>query len=232
MQAPSMAETKIMTQAEKLRRAIRGGIRFIGQIAIQPDVDGHHYVLCHADEAELCQQPALGGLDHYHGPDAARDISTYAEDGTYRFTKGQTNLRRGWAMSLEDEHQLRAALDQFYPASVGMWLAECEGKLEVENLREKLERQTGMYRFARSISTDGAQELVQKVCGPAHACAKKILWQIDETTPLVDSEASRFNGIPIPVAQDTAIPLLCREACNHFVAECRKAAKAEFDAKQ
>jgi hypothetical protein len=28
-----------------------------------------------------------------------------------------------------------------------------------------------------------------------------------------------------------AIPLLCREACNHFVAECRKAAKAEFDAK-
>jgi hypothetical protein len=230
MHPPSPAENTTMTQAEKLRRAIRQGIRFIGQIAIQPDVDGHHYVLCHADDAELCQQPALGGLDHYEGPDAAREISTYAEDGTYRFTKGQTNLRRGWAMSLEDEHQLRAALDQFYPAAIGLWLARLDGTLEVENLRDKLDRQTGMYRYARTISDDGAQALVRKVCGPAHACAKRILWQIDPDTPLAESEASRFNGIPVDAGEDRAIPLLCREACNHFVAECRKAAKAEFEA--
>jgi hypothetical protein len=49
---------------------------------------------------------------------------------------------------------------------------------------------------------------------------------------LDDNEASRYNGIPGMVPESEAIPLLCREACNHFVAECRKAAKAEFEQKQ
>lgn len=87
-----------------------------------------------------------------------------------------------------------------------------------------------MYKFARSISDAGAQKLVRQVCGPAHNCAKKILWKIDAQTPLEESEASRFNGIPGDLPEAEAIPLLCREACNHFVAECRKAAKAEFEA--
>ena len=134
-------------------------------------------------------------------------------------------------MTLANENDLLLALDQFYPACVGLFLAQQGGILEIESLREKLNRQTGMYRFARSISDAGAQALIQQVCGPARQCAKKILWQIDEATPLDDSEASRFNGIPSSLSEMEASPLLCREACNHFVAECRKAAKAEFDAK-
>ena len=97
---------------------------------------------------------------------------------------------------LENEKDLRLALDQFYPACVGLFLAWQDGTLEVESLRDKLNRQTGMYRFARTISDAGAQKLVQEVCGPAHQCAKRILWQLDPQTPLDDSEASRFNGIP------------------------------------
>lgn len=134
-------------------------------------------------------------------------------------------------MILESAEDLRYALDQFYPAAVGLHLAAMAGTLEVENLRDKLNRQTGMYRFARSISDGGAQKLVQEVCGPAHQCAKKILWRLDAEIPLDDSEASRFNGIPGDTSENQAIPLLCREACNHFVAECRKAAKKEFDLK-
>jgi hypothetical protein len=88
-----------------------------------------------------------------------------------------------------------------------------------------------MYRFARNISDEGAQKLVQTVCGPAHQCAKRILWNITQDTPLEDSEASRFNGIPGNVPETEAIPLLCREACNHFVAECRRVAKQEFEQK-
>ena len=134
-------------------------------------------------------------------------------------------------MLLENEEDLRLALDQFYPACVGLFIAQQGGTLEIETLREKLNRQTGMYRFARSISDVGAQKLVQEVCGPAHQCAKKILWQIDAQTPLENSAASRYNGIPGDVLESEAIPLLCREACNHFVAECRRAAKAESLAK-
>ena len=220
-----------MSIATQLRNLIQSGVHRMGQLEIQTNVHNTPYILCHYEDATLSVQPAFGGLELHEGPADARDLSTYSPYGTYRFTKGQTNLKRGWVMTLADEQELRLALDQFYPACLGLFLAEQNGNLEVENLRDKLNRQTGMYRFARSISDTGAQRLVQEVCGPAHQCAKKILWKLDAATPLDDSEASRFNGIPTAGPENEAIPLLCREACNHFVAECRKTAKAEFESK-
>ena len=220
-----------MSLALKLRELIESGVHRIGEIEIQTNVSGFRFILSHWRNAEFASQPEFGGLEPHHDPLAAREISTYAEDGSYRFTKGQVNLKRGWVMTLQSEEDLRLALDHFYPAAVGLHLASLDGTLEVETLREKLDRQTGMYRYARTISDAGAQQLVREVCGPAHQCAKRILWQIDPETPLEESEASRYNGIPGDVAGSGAIPLLCREACNHFVAECRKAAKAEFERK-
>ena len=221
-----------MTLTEQLAARVADGIRHIGQVAILPRLHGHAYVLCHFEDAGKAAGPDFGGLATHHGPDAGRDISIYAADGDFRFTKGRTDLVKGWVILLENAPDLRLALDHIYPAAVGLWLARERGDLQVENLRDKLNRQTGMYRYAGTISDEGAQALVQKVCGPAHACAKKILWRIDENTPLEDSEASRYDGIPSDAAPGKAIPLMCREACNHFVAECRKAAKAEFEAKQ
>jgi sirohydrochlorin cobaltochelatase len=220
-----------MTIASELHSLIRTGIHRIGEIEIQTNVSKHAFTLTHWQDAESARQPEFGSLEMHEGPEAAREISTYAEDGSYRFTKGQVNLRRGWVMTLADAEELRQALDHFYPACVGLHLARLRGTLEVQNLRDKLDRQTGMYRYARTISDAGAQKLVQQVCGPAHQCAKRILWQIDEETPLEDSEASGFRGVPGDFPESEAIPLLCREACNHFVAECRKAAKAEFESK-
>jgi len=220
-----------MTISEHLAKHVADGIRHIGQVAILPGLHGHAYGLCHFEDADTAALPDFGGLTAHHTPDAGRDVSVYADDGDYRFTKGRTDLVRGWVILLEDAAALRLALDHIYPACVGLWLAQHAGTLQVENMRDKLNRQTGMYRYARTISDEGAQALVQKVCGPGHACAKKILWKIDGNTPLDDSEASRYNGIPSNAPEGKAIPLLCREACNHFVAECRKAAKAEFEAK-
>lgn len=220
-----------MSISAQLQNLLTSGIHRIGEIEIQSGDSIGRFKLCHQADVSASNELGYGGLEVHHGPENARDISTYAEDGTYRFTKGQVNLKRGWLMLLEDIEDLRQALDQFYPACVGLFIAQQGGNLEVETLRDKLNRQTGMYRFARSISDAGAQKLVQEVCGPAHQCAKKILWKIDPETALDDSEASRFNGIPGDLPEAEAIPLLCREACNHFVAECRKAAKAEFEAK-
>ena len=214
-----------------LKQLVRSGVRQIGQIIIQRDLCEFAYALYHMDDEDLATQPAFGGLEHHRGPEDARDISTYAKDGEYRFTKGKVNLKRGWIMTLEDETKLLRALDQFYPGCTALFVRHRDGSLPIQDLRDKLGRQTGMYRYAGTISDEGAQKLVRKVCGPAHNCAKRILWQIDPETPLEDSEASRFNGIPGGSPEEAAIPLLCREACNHFVAECRKAAKAECDAK-
>ena len=205
--------------AIRLSSLIESGIHRIGELEIQTTVSG--YRLCHFADV------SVSDLQLHQGPADARDISTYSEDGTYRFTKGQTNLKRGWSMTLASDDELRQALDQFYPACVGLFIAWQEKDLVIETLREKLDRQTGMYRFARSISDAGAQKLVQEVCGPAHQCAKRILWRIDAETPLDVSEASSYNGIPNGMSESEAIPLLCREACNHFVAECRKVSKSE-----
>lgn len=220
-----------MSTAKQLRDLIRSGYHRIGELEIQTDVYGYTYLVCHHEDVYLSEEGGLGGLDLHDGPDKARDLSTYAADGTYRFNKAQRNLQRGWALGLHDEEELRQALDLFYPACLGLFLASREGRLEVQNLRDKLARQTGMYRFAKSISDSGAQKLVRDTCGPDKACAKKILWQIDAATPLEDSPASSYTGIPEGLAETEVIPLFCREACNHFVAECRKAAKAEFEVK-
>jgi len=222
-----------MPLIDTLRQALADGIHRIGQIEIRTlDPSVPAYQLCHADDLALAAQPEFGGLAVHRGADAARDLATFSPEGEYRFAKAQTNLSRGWVLLVDGLAELHRALDLFYPAALGVWAAEQEGRLEVQHLRDKLNRQTGMYRFARNISDAGAQRLVREVCGPAHQCAKRILWQLDATTPLDDSEASRYAGIPGDLPENEAIPLLCREACNHFVAECRQASKAEAEAKK
>jgi sirohydrochlorin cobaltochelatase len=216
-----------MKLAERLSEAVAGGIRRIGQVAILPDTAGAAFALCHMDD----EAGDLARLETFDDPAAARGISTWADDGHYRFTKGELTLKRGWLLRLASAEELRQALDLLYPANVGMHFAALDGRLEVEHLRDKLNRQTGMYRFARNLSDAGAQALVREVCGPGNCCVKKILWRLDADTPLEDSEASRFDGVVGDIDRSKAIPLRCREACNHFVAEARKASKAEFERK-
>ncbi len=212
-----------MTLSEKLQSALESGIRQIGQIIIHPK-DGT-YLLHHIDDSNSDHST----LTVYSSPTDARAIGLYGPDGEFRFTKGQLDLKNGWLLTLPDLENLRRALDIFYPASLGLWFAHKDGTIRVQNLRPKLSRQTGMYRFASTISDHGAQDLVQSLCGPGNNCVKKILWKLDDTTPLVDSDASRFNGIPSTADDTTAIPLVCQEACNFFVAQCRKRAKQEFE---
>ncbi len=207
---------------------LRSGIHRIGEIEIETNDSINRFKLFHY----LDQTADHCSLETHYDPQAARDISTYSPSGEYRFTKGEVSLKRGWIMTLESIADLRLALDHFYPASIGLLKADLSGRLNQQNLRDKLDRQTGMYRSAKFISDEGAQELVKTVCGPAHRCAKRILWQIDSDTPLEDSEASRFDGIATGLPASEAIPLLCQEACNHFVSECRKVSKSENDAKK
>lgn len=219
-----------MPIASDLKNLALAGAHRIGELVFQANVSARPWVICHWRDVAQLRDLEHGGLAVHEGPAAARNLSIYTAEGHYRFAKGQLNLPRGWVLVVKDEEELRQALDMFYPAGVGLFLALQGGTLEVENLRDKLARQTGMYRSARTISDAGAQRLVQEVCGPAHQCAKRILWQLDAATPLDDSEATRYNGIPNDLPPAEAIPLLCREACNHFVAECRRVAKEETQA--
>ena len=210
-----------MTVSKRLEHALADGIDQIGQIKILQTESG--YTLVHVEDLDHLDS---GHLELHTDPLAARQIGLYGPDGEYRFTKGQMDLIKGWRLDLSSLDDLRRALDLFYPANLGIWNAQIQGQLRVQNLRDKLSRQTGMYRYAGSISDEGAQTLVKDLCGPGNNCVKKILWKLSDDTPLEDSEASRFNG----KFAEKAIPLMCQEACNFFVANCRKVAKKEFDA--
>jgi len=215
-----------MSASQKLCLAVANGIHRIGEIEIEASASIDCFKLCHADDMARRDAADGDGLTMYRGPAAARELASYAEDGSYRFLKAQCNLRRGWLMVLESVEDLRLALDQFYPACVGLWLAQQAGTLEVEHLRGKLQRQSGMYQRVRALSDDALQALVPQTCSPAIPCARRLLWQLDATTPLLPNAASNYGGIPAGLVAAEAIPLLCREACNHFVAECLAATKA------
>ena len=211
-----------MSLTKVLADALESGINQIGQLRILRDP----FRLHHIDDVNL------DSLELHTNPDDARGIGLYTSGGEYRFTKGELSLRTGWIFELESLEELRRTIDLFYPASIGLWNATNHGNARIQNLRDKLNRQTGMYRHARNVSDEGAQELVKSLCGPSNKCVKKILWKIDETTPLETSEASSFNGIIGGAEAATAIPMVCQEACNFFVAQARKKAKKEFEASE
>ena len=202
--------------------ALDAGVNQIGQIRILQNPLRLH----HIDDDDL------DALEVHTDPDQAREIALYDDAGEYRFTKGELSLKRGWLFQLDSLAEVQCTIDLFYPASLGLWNAHQNGTIRIQNLRDKLNRQTGMYRHSRNVSDQGAQELVQSLCGPANKCVKKILWNIDQDTPLADSEASRFEGIVGETCSSKAIPMVCQEACNFFVAQARKKSKEEFEAKE
>lgn len=213
-----------MTITDSLRAAVHAGIRRIGEIEIQALDSADRFALCHHADSALSREADYGGLEVCRDPDEARRLALQSADGSFRFLKALRNLQRGWVMLLDSAADLRLALDHFYPASVGVWLAWREDRLEVEHLRSKLDRQTGMYRRAKMVTDEAARALVTTTCEAKPVCARRILWGISADFP--QPPPGGCSGIAAGVPEAEAIPLLCAAPCNHFVTECRSAAKA------
>jgi sirohydrochlorin cobaltochelatase len=118
-----------------------------------------------------------------------------------------------------------------------MWARWGRGDLPPVPLRDTLHRQSGMYRVAASISDHQLNDLVAGFCRSDGGCLRTILWKRDGagTVPSTKLPPAKFdtaydqtltNGTTAPVP--VHVPLLCQEACNLLVAECRKAVKAKL----
>ncbi len=201
--------------ALELERWLRAGGKTIGQVAISPSESG--WELRHKDEG------ADDVLDVFSDPGDARTLANLDDSGAYRALKTAPNLRRGWRLVLPDVSAVRLALDYFYPAMLGVWLARREGELSPVELGDTLGRQTGMYRVTQKLTTEQAQRLIAKQCRST-SCLKTILWRVAEgvTVPLLPPEKFREDS-----AGADALPLLCHEACNILVAAARKMVKDE-----
>ena len=209
----------------------------VGQILVRKTSAGG-FSLSHRDEEAADQ------LKIFRAPEDAVEIAKYDDAGNYRPLKTAPNLRRGWRLELETLEDLRHALDYFYPGRLAMFAAWKSHKLQTTPLRETLDRQSGMYRVAAKISDSQIDNLVGNFCRSNGGCLRTILWKRDASGAIASTKLPKEKFDPAsdqarvcsrrPAGDARAshsevatIPLLCQEACNLLVAECRKVVKGE-----
>ena len=192
------------------------GYAQIGEVRIQPLETGfelRHY----ADAGQEAEGLRL------LKPEDVRDLVRLDPHGKFRPLKTVPNLARGWILVVPDVGALRRTLDQFYPAMVGMFASHQNGALQSVPLRETLERQTGMYAVTRRMSDEDADRLAGSFCESGAGCLKTILWQIRAGLNLTSLPPGKFDLSENQTGDDArALPMLCQEACNFFVAEARE----------
>jgi hypothetical protein len=174
--------------------------RAFGQVVVRP-VSPFGYSLRHADDArEAC-------LSVSEDPHAAREIAWLTEGGEYRPLKSSPNLRRGWELRVADARALATAMNYLYPAGVVHWYLYGEGRLGLTSFRENAARQSGIYKRVQRLTDQGVLDAALACCEDS-VCLKKILWDVDEDTPL---DIDRGEG---------EIP--CPEPCSVFVSFARR----------
>jgi len=211
---------------------------YFGQISVEKR-EGAGFVLSHREDASLDK------LQRYRDAEDAVEIAKYDDEGNYRPLKTAPNLRHGWRLELATVEELRRALDYFYPSRLTVYAAWKRGYLKTTALRDTLDRQSGMYRLAAKISDPQINDLVADFCRSDSGCLRTILWSRNQNgviastklptekfDPAYDQVMAACSRRPAGDARAShseaaTVPLLCQEACNLLVAECRKVVKSE-----
>jgi sirohydrochlorin cobaltochelatase len=207
---------------EALSAALRNGTS-IGEILIQCTSNGG-FILCHRDDQ------ANGKLRSFHKTEDAIEVAKFDDGGNYRPLKTAPNLAHGWRLEVLNLGELRQVLDYFYPGRLAMLAAWQDKRLATTPLRDTLDRQSGMYRVASKISDEQIDDLVGNFCRSSGGCLRTILWKRDTTGSVASSKlpAEKFDRAYDQTGNgESAIPLLCQEACGLLVAACRKVVKGE-----
>jgi hypothetical protein len=226
---------------DKLLRVALTAPFYFGQILVRKKDNG--FVLCHRDDE------TREDLQTFRTVEDAIELAKYDDAGNYRPLKTAPNLRHGWRLELDTLEELRRALDYFCPGRLAVFAAWKTGQLRTTNLRDTLGRQSGMYRVAAKISDPQIDDLVANFCRSDGGCLRTILWKRDhrgtvsskklpkekfdpaqdqaETSARPGSSAFAKATADKAIPATATIPLLCQEACNLLVAECRKVVKGK-----
>jgi len=205
-----------------------------GQLSVRKATTGGFVLLNRDDEDRE-------DLQIFQNAEDAIEIAKYDEAGNYRPLKTAPSLRRGWRLELAKVEELQRALDYFYPGRLAVFAAWKSGQFKTTPLRETLDRQSGMYRAAAKISDAQIDDLVANFCRSDGGCLRTILWKRDQTGAIASTKLPKEKFDPdvdqasegpwsAPAVTTTpfaTVPLLCQEACNLLVAECRKAVRGE-----
>jgi sirohydrochlorin cobaltochelatase len=212
---------------------------YLGQLLVRKTPGTGGFVLSHRDD-ELLEQ-----LQTFRSEQDAIEIAKYDDAGNYRPLKTAPNLRHGWRLNLATIEELSRALDYFYPGRLAVFAAWKRDNLPTTSLRDTLERQSGMYRVAARISDQQINDVVAHFCRSDGGCLRTILWTRDRTGAVASTKLPKEKFDPVydqvmascsrrPAgdahashSEAATVPLLCQEACNLLVAECRKVVKDE-----
>lgn len=210
-----------------LKRWLAEGRDVIGEVRITRDAGGV-FTLRHKDDPGGAEASATSTPAAEISPLFAREIAKYDAEGKFRPLKSAPTLRSGWRLELRSLDEVRAALDHFYPAALGMLRAHEQGRLCGVPLREVLARQTGMYRFTNTITDEQAMTMIATHCDTKTRCLRRIVWGLSADQPLAGPAAGKSRTS----SDANALPLLCMEACSHIVSAARKLAQAGHAGKE
>ncbi|MBV8781116.1 MAG: hypothetical protein JO353_06935 [Phycisphaerae bacterium] len=200
-----------------LETQLADGALFIGQVVIRRHASGG-FELRHRDDSD----------DISLVPKCAVEMAKFDDAGKYRPLRTAPNLRHGWRMLAANLRAVIDLVDEIYPARLAAWRAWRLDRLTTTPLRETLNRQTGMYRVAAKIADAQIDELVGHFCRSNGGCLRIILWRLDSSGQIASRKLppSKFDPESDQIGTgEKCLPLLCQEACNLLVNECRKAVK-------
>jgi sirohydrochlorin cobaltochelatase len=209
-----------------IERALEAALtdRFrIGQVLVRKAGSGG-FVLSHSEDENRDE------LKTFRNAEEAVQIAKSDDAGNYRPLKTAPNLQHRWRLELGTLEDLKRALDYFYPGRLAAFAAWKADQLRSTPLRETLDRQSGMYRVAARISDEQIDDLLARFCRSDGGCLRTILWKRDRRGATASTKLPRekFDASHDQTGHgERGVPLLCQEACNLLVAECRKVVKNE-----
>lgn len=181
-----------------------------GELVLTRDSDGRFSARHRDDEGSAA---ALEPLDSVR---TLREKAKFDAAGEFRPLKTAPGLRSGWITTTNCPREFLQRLDAIYPGLFATWVAYERGTLSPVPLRDTLGRQTGMYRFAGTITDEMAQRMIGELCAPG--CLRCITWSFETETET--DRIERSSG---------SVPLLCTEACTFAVSRARELAKEAYD---
>ncbi len=200
-----------MTLAGELESHLPAGTTLVfGQLYLTRN-DESNFEACHLDD--MGDKVSLVPVDSVTD---LRELAKFDASGEYRPLKTAPTLKGGWKTCCDDAAEFLKRLDAIYPAVFATWIAYARGEHHPTSLRRTLDRQTGMYRFAGTISDQLANRMMRELCHPG--CIRTIAWPINDDHPV-----SRLKAHP------KHIPVICTEACTFAVDAARTLAKEAFE---
>jgi len=139
-----------------------------------------------------------------------RQLQRYDSKGEFRPIAGSADLQSDWYYRCELLEELMAALDVIYPLALHKAMLAEQGRLPLQSLREKLERQTGMYAKKKLLGDEQLQQCASSLCRSKFNCLCAQAWQ--------QQDLARHTA----AANPHELPLWCQQACNAFVAALPK----------